>query len=420
MGSVEAISKLNIGGTTWDSFMENHDGVIDLSFGNFNDSDLCGRMFKNCDLSGAQFENANLDYAKFYNVNLDGVNLANASLIGCKFKKVNGKKLNLSKAVFRNCTFSNFFAVDVKGTNSEINSCAFVGCKLYDIEFTCSLLTSNQFVDVTFERFVCTDSEIELTVEKSTIKNCSFSNSRFNKSSINNSIVENFVVVDGEVKNTSIVSSRISRLCFNAEVENLDLSESSVKDTDLLGISPPTAVLLNTSFASCEWPAQTGRVTFFGRYLPSNNLFSQPIQDIKGVNPVLRREIGDAQFLVMRLLSKRNILHKVLFRIWGITSEYGQSLRRLLFCSLVVVVFFTLLIMTVKNELLGMGVPDFALFFNEFSQIGKVFLGFGELKNVDNLFGGNLIGFFDRILGFLFLGLWITIAASKFNKLSSY
>jgi hypothetical protein len=74
--------------------------------------------------------------------------------------------------------------------------------------------------------------------------------------------------------------------------------------------------------------------------IPNANLLGQPVQDIKGLTPSLRREIADAQYLKEKLAIE-NKISKFFLSIWGLTTGYGQSLIRLTTVSISLILFCT-------------------------------------------------------------------------------
>jgi len=198
---------------------------------------------------------------------------------------------------------------------------------------------------------------------------------------------------------------------------DLDLSHSTVIATDVSWIGPTTAVLLDTAFVGCEWPRQAGRTSWSGRYQPSNTLLRHPVQDLKSVPPTVRREIADAQYLMAKLAAAKGVRRWVL-RAWGATSAYGQSLSRLVIVSSLVIVVATIASLQAGNELVGSR-PDIPFAARELGSVSLAFIGLAEPSSSQLANGWQrAILATVRGLGFVDLGIWIAIAATKISRLA--
>lgn len=421
MASVEAVEHLLNGVADWNEYI-NSEGVIDLTFADLTDCDLRDRRFAQCDLSAAQLARANLDGSSFIKTNLTGAQLTNASLVNCRLESVIATRIDLSKAIIRNSKFSD---VNFKNANAlavTMENCKLQRCQVVDASFDQARFLSLDLKRVIFEN---------LRVSDLRFSRCKFSddcsladwiliNSEMEYCSFKKCDITNLSFDGGSLIKSEMLHCNVNQLILhNTSVTQLDLSASVVKEVDIATLNPASAIFLNTAFISCIWPRQSGRVSLTGRYIPSPYLLAQPVQDVYGISPTIRRETGDAQYLTKKLAETKGRSQRALLRVWGATSAFGQSLFRLTICSALNVLLHALALLAIRGELFGFQYPNFELLAREVGNLGQVFLGFsGSSIGTSNVWeGATLLS--ARITGFLSLGLWMTIASSQFNKLSS-
>jgi uncharacterized protein YjbI with pentapeptide repeats len=422
MASVEALDYLLNGEDAWSEYNKKAEGIIDLSFADLSKEDLRNRVFTNCDLSGAQMLQTNLDGASFINSNLRGIQLIHASLIGCIFDEVLAIRTNFYKTVIRDSQFSK-----VRFSNANFMGATLKNCRLEACHVMRSIITDTRFEKVVFINTILE----ELQGDDCYFTECLFTNytnttkirlkrSNFNSCSFKNATLVNSKFERGEIINCEFLECGLNSLILDGtKVEKLDLSFSTIKYIDIQALNPSKATLLNTAFVECIWPEQTGRITLTGKYIPSPFLISQPVQDVFGVSPALRREISDAQYIMSKINQAGNVKQKILFRIWGLTSAFGQSLTRLTISSILVVFIHTLGFNFIKCSAASSHILDMATLLSDFIYLGQVFMGF-EASNITTINPIQaLIVISARIVGLLALGLWITIASSQLNRLGS-
>jgi uncharacterized protein YjbI with pentapeptide repeats len=378
MTSGEALERLLYSAESWRQYVEQAPEQIDLSFADLNGADLRGRKFIGCDLTGARLEAANLDGATFTRCTLTGASLSDASLVGCEFSKVDFRNASLVRAIMRNCTMRE---VDLSGSRltSTYGSCS---------EFSATKMSRVALDDTVFDSVTFSDVVLaDLTAQRV----------RLNKVTLQRSTVEKCQISVGEI---------------------LDCTFANSTEADISQLDPPTAVLLNCALIACIWPPQEGQVTWSGRYVPNSRLIAQPVQDIRGVPPVMRRHIADAQYLVRRLASAASIWERIPLRMWGITSAYGQSLGRLTVASALVIITHTLLLLGATGHLSD-AKPDLPILGDQMVAITMAFLGLGGSDQaLDSTWSGAIL-LSARIFGLIGFGLWITIAATNLGRLSS-
>lgn len=422
MASEEALEHLLSGSDSWNKYVEKNDAPIDLKFAILEDEDLSNRNFHHCDFTGANLRKSNLDGSTFRDVNFEYSQLEYASFVNCKLADVHMRETSLSYLVMRDCILSGIQFKDLEATHVKIENCELNACSAINIR-----LDEGIFSDIRMKNSTSNDVEISnfdiINVhftENSILQNWRFYDCTIRGLSIVDCEIRAMKVSKGVFENPEFFKCNIYELkILNSQVQNIDLSMSVVRGLDLSAINPATATLLNTALISCDWPRQTGKVTLLGKYIPSENLIKQPVQDIYNISPLLRREIGDAQYLTKLTDAADNHIKKILMRIWGGTTAFGQSIWRLSICSLLIISAHTLALLAVRGQLFGFGFPDFSLLMNEFGHAGMTFLGFSKSNlSPPNMFE-SMVLFSVRLFGFIVLGLWLTIASSRLHKLSS-
>jgi len=418
MASSDAYEALIHGGAAWEEYLAtHHDGRVDLTFAEFSGIDLQRRCIARCDLSAARMDNVNLDGSSVSDSVLSGVNLSDSSLVGCTFERIRATGLHLDGATIRGSVIALSDMTDVSG----------VFLRLHDTEVRDSTFTAVRLPDSTLRHVTCTRSCFRRVVgARTSILSCIMTLCELSEWLIELPEVVDCAFVeckvsDVEFREGRLIDSRISRSYLrrfqtqSTVVKTLDLGGTVVAETDVRAIGPDTAMLLDTAFALCKWPDQRGVVHILGAYSPSAHLLSQPIHDVRGVPPLIRREAADAQFLV-RLLGDAHGWSRILLRIWGATSGYGKSLSRLTLASVLLVLCHAFALLAERGQLFGIH-PRPMLLASAFWETLLVFLGVGDLKNANGW--TDLIFLSVRVSGFLALGVWITIAATKVSRLGS-
>ena len=133
--------------------------------------------------------------------------------------------------------------------------------------------------------------------------------------------------------------------------------------------------------------------------------------------PVTRREIADAQYIFRLQEKSTKWFERWGLALWGLTTGFGQSLLRLSVTTFFFLVLGTLLLLAARGQLVG---PVFVptLLYNAWSD---AFLEFFALSDAGRSPAGaeGLASGFIRILGFIALGLWVSIGANRLGKLGA-
>jgi uncharacterized protein YjbI with pentapeptide repeats len=373
----------------------------------------------NCDLGGADLRSASLDHADLQDCVLDGAKLSNASLVCTTMKSTSAKRLILRESVIRDAVFDDVKLDGAFAAKCEFADAVFLNCSLDGATLDKSTMERCTFEAVsirapiagTLNLAACEFESSQLigwTIDSLSMRDCGVTNSR----------LEDWAVYAGLLDANRVRSCVVSNFDLGASAATcLDLSHSTVIATNVGRIGPTTAVLLDTAFVDCQWPRQAGRTSWSGRYQASETLLRHPVQDLKSLPPTVRREIADAQYLLAKLAEAKG-MRRWLFRAWGLTSAYGQSLTRLVIVSALVIVAATIASLQAGHDLLGTR-PDIALAARELGSVSLAFIGLAEPSNAELANGWQrAILAAVRGLGFVDLGIWIAIAATKISRLA--
>jgi len=333
------------------------------------------------------------------------------------------KGTDLSRAVLRRSTLVRVDIKEVTWAELFVGDCIVDKCSLSDAR-----LHRTRFAEIVSSRTKILDAIGEdVVISRCKFVECEFATIQFGPSDVQASEIKNSVMrcctfFGGPFNDNALVQSTLSRLELrSSDAKNLDFTGSMLIEVDLTWLNLPSAVLLDSAVINCLWPEQNGRITTTGCYKPSPHLVAQPVQDVKGVSPLLRREIADAQFLVTKLARASHAGARFALRAWGATSAYGQSLIRLTVWSCIAVAFNAVLLLSGRGQIFRFGSDhhlDFTLVAKPLDIVVRSFLGLGgepmHLTIVDQT-----VLVVARVEGFVALGLWISIAAMKVSRLSS-
>ena len=230
-----------------------------------------------------------------------------------------------------------------------------------------------------------------------------------NSSKVEETIFKNLHINDSDITDIIIEIPSYSNCSFN---------NCKLVNQDLISMGISANSFFQSVFLDCKWPSQTYKVGVWGKYTASVNLLKQPVEDIRGVPPKLRNEIQKAQ-LVDETQRNASTWHSRLWLwFWGITTEYGRSLLRLtnicLAMMLFMIIFFIVFIE--KDSFCISQMPQYLC--NSISIIFLNFIGITDENSIVTLTNEqNVLLIIDRILGVVFMGLWVGIATNKIGTI---
>lgn len=419
MANADALDALLRSKSSWNEYSSHNAGTIDLTFADLSDTDLSGRAILRCDFSGANLDGANLDYATISSCKLTGTNLSSASLVHCDIADIIGGRVIAKGSIIRQSKLTNVNLIDCDLSSVTIEDAVFLKSSITKISASAISIVGSRFEQCSLEQLRVQSAKME----RCTFLDCSLvdwevGNFSLLLSSFERSRLWNLKVASGLLSSSSFANSRVDRLFLNTETtcKDLDFSNSTVARTDLRTIGLNSAILLDTAFLDCSWPEQTGRISVMGCYTPSPYLPMQAAQDLKGVPPLVRRDIADAQYIVQKVAAS-SLGGRLAMRLWGGCSGFGQSISRLTATTIGLVALATMELLaargalfdskTTQEDVLRAAIDSFEAFFS-----------FAELpKTAEPL--EMFVVVLTRIFGFLALGVWISISSIKLNKLGA-
>ncbi len=180
--------------------------------------------------------------------------------------------------------------------------------------------------------------------------------------------------------------------CTRAELQGADLQESNV---------------LGTSFEVAN--LQRARLLGIKNYLKANWIGTDIREvDLRGAY-LIRRFISDENYLYE--FRTRSKYHKVLYRLWWLTSDCGRSLSRWTFWVAAVTVVFAILYSTTDVDY-GAHRTVFSPLY--YSVVTLTTLGYGDVVPASG--GAQAIAAIQAVLGYVGLGGFLSILANKMAR----
>jgi uncharacterized protein YjbI with pentapeptide repeats len=415
-----ALSALTESPNAWAAYRLQVSGGVDLTLAQLRGLDLRGRSLEACDLSGADLTGANLDGCKMARSSLRNASLKDASLVSCEFDSVDADGAIFQFTVLRDSKFTtvNFFGADlssVKATRCVFRDCVFDRARMNGAFWFQCRSHGGSFADLRTNELHLAECEflnsrwLNVVCTAANLMNCDMSSSLFRDTGFVRSKITGLVLANADVTRLTTTGSSI---------DGIDLSGSTLREMSLVDLDLPHATMMNTAVIRCLWPRQRPRVTWAGRYEASAHLLGHPVQDLRGLTPSLRREVADAQYLHELYNSLGNRFQAGLFRLWGTTTAFGQSLLRLSAVTAVLIVGLAGGL-TLVDGMISPWPANISAATNAVAVISGSFLGIETPSSVHLNAVQKLLLLVARVSGFFVLGLWIGIAANKLGKLSS-
>lgn len=406
----------------WQKFEEDYikeNSRIEISQLYIEEKNMEGYNFINCDFRGAIITDVNFDTCKFINCRFFGCTFKLLSLVGIEVEHV-----HLQDVEFLNCTIrqaslsdstiedgnfergsiSNSKISHFNATNYLIKNCRINHVTIMEISLEKCKISECEFTEIIGTYAKCKDSEMT---------GCIYQNIECEAADIQGGKIDNCMFSDIQCENSKLVNVSISnksveRVCFNyGKIINIDLEKIGIEKIGLM----------QTTVIDCKWPKQTYKVSFWGKYIPSPYLLYQPVEDLIGVPPKLRNVIQKAQLVEATHVLCDKTYKKVWLWFWGITTEYGRSLVRLtIICLSMIVLMIGCFMLCYPLEELH---TQFFRYLADASwNVSLNFIGVSEATSEPVLYSGqNVLLILDRILGIIFMGLWIGIATNKIGTI---
>lgn len=414
---IEMIDLLFESDVKWNKYITEKDGdVIDFSFLVLKEKELCNRIFINCDFTGIQFNFLNFDGSIFKNCKFENACILYASFVGCEFF---------------DCIFSNDYIEQAIFRNTKILQCTFNTEQLWQIDVLSCEINNTSITNSCFKKIKIINSTVFITqINKSIIKNIDIKECTFQNINISRYVFHTFqidktlfnecsfcdgIIRFGNTNKTNFCKSTIQSLRVKSHnLKECEITQSQMRKLDLKEWCLSETVYVESHFDSCTWPDMNYKSSVFGGLKIPSHLPVTPVQDMSGINPMLRRTIRDSQYLYYIDKKCNNVIKKLFFCCWGITSGYGQSVIRLL----TTLFGGTMIIATTgmfRDHVIGKTI-EWNKFFQYFFSI---FLKVIDADSVYNITLNPWVVFIAQLFGLIWFGLLIGVVASKLTQLGA-
>ena len=336
---------------------------------------------------------------------LDDLELDSIDLRGAKISQFNGfvdcelGGFLLDGTILNNCKLDSVRIHGLKLQSTEFNLCTFQNCFFSNLTFRKCKFIHTKFLgekDI-FPHFFEIDAE-ETDFDDSLIDYMGFKECKFRECSF---FKTHFTGVD--FLETKLLNCDLNRSLFSP-IKNIYKGEGKDRIIEkyciLSDVDFDTSTFIEADISGVDWSK----------------------------NPGLKRFIEHQQFVNDIKENSKKWWQKALFKLWGLTSDYGSSVKRWLISALVIIGFFTavygLLDLLYKNCEWSCGTaftisdyiqntPHWVSYFY-FSVVTFSTLGFGDVTPAH--WGSMIAVILEVIVGYIMLGGLVTFLANWLGR----
>jgi len=346
MANSEHVYWLREGVEAWNRWRLSHPDVLpDLELMDARGLVLDSVNFRRAMLRGANFSNVPLKSACF-----SGADLAHANLTATDMSGTDCSGSNLEEAILRD---ANLFGADLTKAclvKADLSRAQLSNAKCAGCRFTSAVLNQALLVETCLQ-----DAELsgvqarQALFRRAELARADLRGSMLCAADFSGAIGTGANLSEAECdqanfENCNLTRSIIRRTKLSrASLTGSDLSDALVDSVDFANVNLTSVVLFGCKITNPLWMFRAPIASWSGSLVIQDPVPTHPIQDVQGLPPALRRSIADAQYLVeveKRVRSSR--LKSGLFRLWGISSAFGQSLTRWSCVSLTIALGFAL------------------------------------------------------------------------------
>lgn len=402
----------------WNRYInkKGHDTVNDFSFQIIKEKQLGNRVFPNFDFTGTQFEFVNFDGSRFEKCNFENVSFLYVSFVGCEFFECTFSNDIIEYITFRNTKVLQCMVERMQTREMNVSACKLENCLVTDSCLKKTTVFGLEVYNTEINRSIIRDISINIcTFQDVNITRYVLHTIQMNKTAFIDCGFIKGVIWFETTSKTIFCESIFQDLKVNKHIlKECEITKSQMRKLDLKEWGLAETIYVGTHFDDCNWPDMSYRLSMFGVLKTSIYLPLTPVQDISGVDPMLRRTVRDSQYLSYIDKKCNNIIKKILFCFWGATSGYGQSISRLL---------ITLFGGTVIIAIVGIIRDNFGgKTFNRdeiFQYIFSVFLKVIDIDLVYNITLNQWVVFMAQLFGLIWFGLLIGVATTKLTQLGA-
>lgn len=418
MMDIEMIDLLFESGVEWNRYIseKSHDTVDDFSLLILKEKELGNRVFRNCDFTGVQFEFVNFDESRFEKCKFENASILYASFVGCEFFDCTFSNDKIGHTTFRNTKVLQCTSEREQMWENDVLSCEIGKCLIIDSSFKKTKVFDSTVYSTQVNKSIMRDININIcTFQGVNIARYVFHTFKINKTAFADCSFIDGIIRFGKTSKTVFCKSILQALRVkDHKLKECEITQSQMRELDLKEWCLSETVYEGTHFDSCTWPDMSYRLSMFGALKTPIHLPVTPIQDISGINPMLRRIVRDSQYLAYIDKKCNNIIKKFFFCCWGVTSGYGQSVSRLL---------ATLFGGTVTIAIAGIfkdNIIEKTIDWSKiFQYIFSVFLKVIDADLVYNITLNPWVIFMAQLFGLIWFGLLVGVVATKLTQLGA-
>ncbi len=313
---------------------------------NLDSCDLHGAILRGADFGNASLRNADLTRADMSQVSFVGADMSGATLSHATIVSANFSNVNLTGATLESAAMAS-----ANLTNAQLSKAVCRGAI-----FTAATLKGALLVETILENARFDEADLEGTLlRRANLAGASLVAVNLQKADLSGSSLVGANCSDADFRGATLTDCALCKAILRrtrfagASLAGSDFSEAVMDRVDFQGVDLSGVVLFGSKMTSPTWRFRPPSASWSGALIVRDPVPTHPIQDVLGLPHALKRSIADAQYLVeIQKTMSGTLLQRVLFRLWGATCAFGQSLSRWASLSAVIVILFTGAYMTVE------------------------------------------------------------------------
>lgn len=308
-----------------------------------------------CDLSGYIMDCALLDGANMLAVTAEGTSFRNASMRGVQVISCDFARATLVDTVMEESTLRGVVLVGCQARNARLQNTVLIHADMRRMDLSGADFRGAKIVDCTASALTALDASwLDAHVER-----CRFAHGRLDRLRVVGSTLIECDFTDASLAGACITTTELLTCSFagaacgsiqvrdcglvNCEFCNADLGRAQLIGVDFDTNAFQLARLAGAEIVAPRITIQRARASWAGRLIVPRAVFDQPVQDVTGLDPQLRRDIADVQFLrTVEARSRASWPSSIAFRLWGVSSQFGQSLARCLVMAMLLLMALTI------------------------------------------------------------------------------
>jgi len=234
---------------------------------------------------------------------------------------------------------------------------------------------------------------------------------RLEDANLQTAAMEQANMMGAELEGASLLAANLDE----ANLEGADLKGAVFESASIAGSNLSYARVEGTSFRGVSWRPKGG-----GR--PDPDLYTSfDVRGLQHSDPLFDEFVSESESIRRTYeATRRSAMGRFLFRMWGLTSDYGRGLGRWLFACCLVMGFFAALFSVcdfcVRTPIVSLkhGRTPTPLTHLYFSVVTFSTLGFGDVTPCH--WAGELAVMIEVFIGYLMLGWLVSQLGARFGS----